>query len=545
MPLFNGIYLYYYSFTDLMEGHMAVIKHKGKLISAVLNNQFIKMMEVTKAGKQIHVHRAVTIPTPIGTVNDGVLTDINKIAAAMQQAMKDKGFTATSIVFSVSSTKIATKEVIIPAIKESKIEKLVEANAPEYFPVNIQDYIIEYSILEKIDDEGVQKFKLMVAALNSSTAQSYYELAKILGYNLLYLDYTGNSAYQLVRHQITSDVNLVVEIENDGTVVNIFKNNVLKLQRIVPYGKSLIIDAIKQEYNLEYKEALVKLQEESLLHSEFDGDEITESIRYLVGNINRIMDYYTSRNKGDEIAKAYILGNATTIKGFNELLSNEIKKEVTNIIKLNNIVCDKKTKFEKRRLNSYLNNLGALIEPVNFRPKDLVAKESNKEEFKTLKLVLAVAVIASIFLISYPLARKFILDKRVSELKTSIKNKSEIVEIVDNYYGAKDKYLDAKAFSSLTTNNDDCLESLITCLEKELPSDVVIDNLTINSGKATITGSAGSKLSVAKTISQLSAISGLTEVDVPSIQESKDSTDTIVVTFSLSFSFNNVTVDEN
>ena len=518
---------------------MSGIKYKGKLISAVLNNEFIKMMEVTKTSKQIIVHRAVTIPTPKGCVNDGVLNDCDELALRMKEAFKEKGFTSNNICFSVSSTKIATKEVVIPNINPKKIAKLVETNAPDYFPVNINDHIVEYSVIDKINEDGNDKLKIMVAALNDETAKSYYELASKLGMNLLYLDYTGNSAYQLVRHQLDDNVNLVVEIENDGSVVNIFKNNVLKLQRMVPYGKSLLVDAVMSEYKLDYRAALTKLQNEEVLHTEFDGDEVTESIRYLIGNINRIMDYYTSRNKGDEIARAYVLGNATTIKGFNELLSNEIRKEVTNIIDLNNVVCDKKTGFEKRRLHSYLNNVGALIEPVNFIPEEFSNKESSKESFRTYKLLLTGAIFVSLVFIVYPILRGFFLEKTIDDLNTQIKNKKEIVNVVNDYYDAKDAYLDAVSFKSLTVNNNDKLGDLITSLEEKIPVDVNIESMSNLNGNVSISGKASSKESVAKLIKQLNSIKGVSNVVVPSIQESKDSTDTTYVTFSLTFSFAN------
>lgn len=516
---------------------MAFVRVRGKLISVVLNNEFIKMMEVLVRGKQIHVYRAVTIPTPKGCVNDGILTNVELIAKTMQKAMLEKGFQSSNIVFSVSSTKIATKEIVIPNLPPKKQEKLIESNASEYFPVDINEHIVRYTVIDRFFDEGTAKLKLMLAALNKETAKNYYELAKILGLNLLYLDYTGNSAYQLVRHQINGDVNLVVEIENDGTVVNIFKNNVLKLQRLVPYGKSLLVDAVMEEFNLNYEAALIKLQNEELLHSEFDGDEITESVRYLIGNINRIMDYYTSRNKGDEIAKAYVLGNAITIKGFNELLSNEIKKEVTNIIDLNNVSCDKKEGFEKRRLNSYLNNIGALIEPVNFLSKDLDNKEQAKDDLKLYKSILLFSAIAALILAVYSLTKNFYLVQKRDSLNKQISQKSEITQIVNAYYEAKDAYLDANSFKSLTINNDDYLEDLIKVLEENLPSDIVIESMTVSSGNVTISASASSKLSVAAMITKLEEIDAITDIDLPSISETKNSLDLAEISFSLSFSF--------
>lgn len=43
---------------------MAAVKAKGKLVSIVINNEYIKICEITKTGKNVIVHKTVTIPTP-------------------------------------------------------------------------------------------------------------------------------------------------------------------------------------------------------------------------------------------------------------------------------------------------------------------------------------------------------------------------------------------------------------------------------------------------------------------------------------------------
>ena len=70
--------------------------------------------------------------------------------------------------FSISSPRLATKEVLIPNVKANKIEKIVQANATEYFPVNMDEYIIQHTVLQEIEDQGQKKLKIMVAAVPST-----------------------------------------------------------------------------------------------------------------------------------------------------------------------------------------------------------------------------------------------------------------------------------------------------------------------------------------------------------------------------------------
>ena len=523
---------------------MAASKAKGKLVSIVINNEYIKICEITKSGKNSVVHKTVTIPAPEDCYVDGVIEQTDVLAKAIKVVMDEHRFNANNVAFSISSPRLATKEVLIPNVKANKIDKLVQANATEYFPVNMDEYIIQYTVLEKVEDQGQEKIKLMVAAVPSEVVESYYGLVKALGLKVAFVDYAGNSTYQIMKQQIGPEVSLVIQVENDGTVINIFKDNVLQLQRNVPYGKSMLVNAVMEKYGLKYEAATTKLQNETLLHSRFDGDEVTESLRYMASNINRVIDYYVSRNRLS-IQKAYLIGHSTSIKGFATLLSNELNMPIEKVERLKNIALDKKAYVEEATLTSYVTNLGAVIDPVDFVPKRMIDSGVKKENTKTLVIALAGAVVVAAALVLVPLGRVVVLNAEISKLNKSIDKLSSINDIVNEYYAAKDENNDIKTFAALTADSDDSLQDFVDYLEKNMPSDVVISSFNITSGAVSISGKAGSKASVAKFIQQLQKSPSVINVDVPTISESKDNAGSVEATFSLTCTFIGTTSADN
>ena len=218
-----------------------------------------------------------------------------------------------------------------------------------------------------------------------------------------------------MKQQIGPEVSLVIQVENDGTVINIFKDNVLQLQRNVPYGKSMLVNAVMEKYGLKYEAATAKLQNETLLHSRFDGDEVTESLRYMASNINRVIDYYVSRNR-ISIQKAYLIGHSTSIKGFATLLSNELNMPIEKVERLKNIALDKKAYVEEATLTSYVTNLGAVIDPVDFIPKRLIESGARKENTKTLIVGFVGALAVSALLVLIPLVQVVALNAEIGSL---------------------------------------------------------------------------------------------------------------------------------
>lgn len=515
---------------------MAAVKAKGKLVSIVINNEYIKICEITKSGKNVTVHKTVTIPTPDECYEDGVLENIPDLAKAIKGIMDEHRFSSNNIAFSISSPRLATKEVLIPNVKGDKIAKIVQANATEYFPVNMDEYIIQHTFLEKVEDQGQEKIKLMVAAVPSEVAESYYNLAKTLGLKVAFIDYAGNSTYQIMKQQIGPEVSLVIQVENDGTVINIFKENVLQLQRMVPYGKSMLVNAVMDKYGLKYEAATAKLQNETLLHSRFDGDEVTESLRYMASNINRVIDYFVSRSRVS-IQKAYLIGHSTSIKGFATLLSNELNMPIEKVERLKNIAMDKKAYVEEATLTSYVTNLGAVIDPVDFVPKRMVEAGTKKENTKMIITGFFGAVAVSALLIVIPLVQIVALNAQIGTLNKDVNKLSDVNGIVNEYYLAKDKYNDLSAFASLTSDSDDSLQNFVSYLEKNMPSDVTVTNFNVTSGTVSISGKSKSKDSIAKFIQQLQKSSAISNVDVPSITETKSNTGAVEASFSISCVF--------
>lgn len=515
---------------------MAAYKAKGKLISIVINNEYIKICEITKSGKSITVHKTVTIPTPEACYEDGVLEKVEDLSKAIKVVLDEHRFSSNNVVFSISSPRLATKEVLIPNVKDNKIDKIVQANATEYFPVNMDEYILKYTFLQKVEDQGQEKIKLMVAAVPSEVVESYYELAKSLGLKVAFVDYAGNSTYQIMKQQIGPEVSLVIQVENDSTVINIFKDNVLQLQRMVPYGKSMLVNAVMEKYGLKYDAATAKLQAETLLHSRFDGDEVTESLRYMASNINRVIDYYVSRNR-ISIQESYLIGHSTTIKGFATLLSNELNMPIKKVESLKNITLDRKAYVEEATLTSYVTNLGAVIEPVDFIPKRMQEVGAKKENTKTIIVGFIGAIVVAALLVLIPLVQVVALKAQIGSLNKNISKLSSVNDIVNKYYEAKDQYNDVLAFAVLTADSDDSLQDFVEYLEKNVPSDVVISSFNVNSGAVSISGKAGSKASVAKLIQQLEKNPAILNVDVTTITEAKDNVGTIEASFSLSCTF--------
>lgn len=521
-----------------------VSNQKNRFLTINFNNEFIKVSEVSKTSKNLMVHKVFSMPTPARAYRDGVIRDRNAIAKELTIALQKNGILTTNVIFTVSSSKIATKEVIIPFVNKKKMASIIKMNATEYFPVNIDEYIIESSIIEVIenpDNKKDKKLKLLVTAAPDKMIEEYYDFASTMGLKIIAIDYLGNSTLQLLKLQSDVDTSIMIQIENDSTIISVFDKNVLQLQRTVPYGKSMIVNAVMEKRRIfNYDVALDILQKEQLIHTDFDGDEITESLRFLVGNVSRIMDYQVSRNSNKPIEKAYIVGNATYIIGLEELFANSLNAPVESISFLKGVEADKHTYVEETTLTAYIANIGAVISPINFTPKSLstpAAKSSSGGN--EMKIVLVGAIVAAAFLIIIPYVQMVMARNDMDEAKERLDAIASIEEVMAEYRTAQSEYEDVNSFRVMTVNNNDVLIEFLINLESYLPSSVRVDEIEIVDGNVSISGYAENKYSVAKAVMQLKAIDNVYDVFDYKISEEVDGNGIVTLEYTMALSFVN------
>ena len=138
----------------------------NKVLTIDITNESITIIEVTPSmKKQTDIHNALIFETPEDAYEDGTIKDVERIAGAIREQLNAKGITNKNVIFLLTSTRVVNREVLIPEVKENKIRGIINANASEYFPVNIEDYVVSHSVLEHVTGEDKTKqIKLMVVA---------------------------------------------------------------------------------------------------------------------------------------------------------------------------------------------------------------------------------------------------------------------------------------------------------------------------------------------------------------------------------------------
>ena len=119
----------------------------AKVLSIEIGSAAIHMCEVDYKAKNPRVYKHVTIRTPEGMLKDDVIETDESFVSTIKEALAANKIHVKQIVFTMGSTKIASREVTIPYVKENRIADVIRSNASDYFPVDLDQYELAHSVV--------------------------------------------------------------------------------------------------------------------------------------------------------------------------------------------------------------------------------------------------------------------------------------------------------------------------------------------------------------------------------------------------------------
>lgn len=492
-----------------------------KIVGIEIGSSKIRICEEDYKTKNPKVYCSVSIKTPQGTVNDGLLRVDEMLIGTIKTALQENKIRTKQIIFSVNSTKIANREVVIPFVKENKVKDLIKANASDYFPVDLDQYEIGHSIVSTLENEnGTKQYKVLVYAVPKTMVTSYFQLAQALGCNVVALDYSGNSIYQIIRRHCDTGVQMLVKVDESSTIVTILQDQVVALQRTVAYGVEDAIFAMMEMPEFQkpdYEEAVRNFKARECLN-----DELAQSLSYLVSGISRVVDYF-SRNNGAVIEKAYLSGFGGDFIGLAELLSNAIEIPLEPLREIKGLQLEKY--FKEKGFGEFLTCIGASLAPLGFMSEQDKDKKSlellpdEKDRFRVAVLFSVAAFIgAAVLAVTSYISLKSARDEN-ARLNNRITELAEAENIYKEYLQQKYTFEKLTFFESntVTLNND--LVAFIEEMQQKMPAslNVLAFNADINGVSLSVT--VADKKEAAKLVQEFRTFESVAGVEVTSMTD--------------------------
>lgn len=554
---------------NVNEGEEKVAK---KVISIETGIQWTKVALVDYRKKNPPVHEAFAFRTPEHAVEDGYIRDKDSLARALKEELVRRQIVEKDVVFTLSSSKVVTREVMIPYVKDNKIKGIIDAQSRDYFPMDISGYTISYSKMDVVEDDGKKQLKLLLVAIPDNLLGNYVSFAQLAGLKVETFDYIGNGCIQLMCDSFVDNA-MIIQLEEQATVISILENKKLAFQRVTPYGYGATISAVVDHPILgidDEEKAFDFLLEHNVIFNKpsmpDNGDpaqqainqtqadeayeDLAESLRYHLRIANTALDYYQNQVKKEFVGNVYLVGDGSRFAGIHKLFAQELplplqKIDFAKVIDLRNQngVNDQKKAGKKKHQDytdpvleessntrqpraatpvGFLSVIGAAVHPLDAKPKEMQAADSKKNDLHTAYVLLAGSLLLSLLLILGSSVRQLIAHSEHRHLTDQLESLAYVQQTYDESSSVQQEEQVYVTIDDATKTKNEQLLPLIEQLEAELPSAIKVTSMQTDDNLITLNMTADRKITVGQMLLNFQNVTLLTDPSIPSMSEQTD-----------------------
>lgn len=544
----------------------------NRVLSIEIGNSFTKICEIDYKVKKPKVYKVLTVETPEGVVVDGMLQPTQEYADRMVSALGTNGIRTKRVIFTISSTRVASREVQIPNVKANKIEALVKTNANDYFPVDLTQYEIGHYLAGGLTEEG--KLRVMALAVPKALLNSYYQLAQMCGWEVECFDYSSNSLYQILRDEKSEKVTMMIKIDENNTIVTVLSAGKVLLQRTVAYGvqdaietmiasgayavndpmsaverfqKKTCLNRVLHQGDKVWEENAGRWEDEDAGNVEVTAarQKITASLEPLIVGVSRVIDFYDSRNGDTPIERTYVTGLGGSFSGMSKLFTNCLERKVHTLSDMDDKIGMSKA-IRSTRPAAYISCLGAVLAPVGLidksqqKAKGMTVVSGTNYTFVSVA-VLVLGVILSIAMAVTSLTRYFGTVAENVALQARVEELQPAQAVYNEYLSAAAQYDKYKYLYEYTENPNENLVEFINELEQILPDSFYTDSFSSDQTGISMTVNVEGKAAAARTILNIRNMESIEDVQISNITDNQDEMGGSWVMFSMTGTYRELT----
>ncbi len=517
----------------------------SKILSIEIDNRNVKILEGSKKGSSIVVHKNIYLDLEPNSIDDGKITDMSSVAGIIQKVLTDNKIKTKNAVFTINTNSIITRTVELPILKsKSQTMSMIKNELDQLLSVDLEEYKLIYKTMAKTDGE-TNNCKYIVYGLPIIIYNDYIELSLKLKLVMSALDLSFNSLDKIYDNKITINGNSLkenaatafIDFEYKNISFSVVNDGKIDFSRMSSNGINDIVRSFVTVHNLTQEMALSSIGEISLVGEFEDLSDISkmgiveDSIGIWIDEFRRYIRYYNSNNKDKKIEKIFIYGSFANIDWLEQYLESHLNIEVEIIKKVSGVILkDVNLDFD---IKSYFNSFLALYinkKDINFLTDK---KNEHKSKFNAGIFVMVVTVIAALtvsyYLYSY-MVRQTALEKELQTINKFMQSEENIqqnseAESLKSKSVLLEKYKQELEKLQQSISNEDAITSIMfEQVAKALPFGTKINSMAIDNQSIQLQCSSNSKLEVAQLEKNLKNIEFINYVYIPAVVEGADDT---------------------
>lgn len=292
----------------------------NKVVGLVIDDRSLEVVELKKSGTRARVLNFGRKILPRGLVINGVLQNAPALSTILMSALaeaKPQSIKTRKIVFTLPENQSYFLATNLPPHEEGDTDKLVKEIVTENFPLDSQDLVFDYELIQK--SKQVTEIFLSAGSQKVLAAWQDFFLA-----NDLEVDIFDTEFFALARDLALLDPKLPVCLIDIGAIktnLAIWQNGIIYYSATLGVGGNFFTKAIADKFKLTMVTAERKKMQLGLNQQIFPL--ISKQLRAVANEAESAINYYQD-NYGVGVKEVVLLGGSSRLKGLTEFFQEAL-----------------------------------------------------------------------------------------------------------------------------------------------------------------------------------------------------------------------------
>ena len=421
-------------------------------------------------GNKNKIYETHTIELENGDCKDGNVRDKDSIVKLLNDYLDVNGRDVKNVSFVLRGSDIITRYIEVPILKNDALIEAVNFEFKQFIP-DIDDYYMNYEIVEKINTKEKKAYKILLVAATKEKINPIIEIAEEIGKELEVIDILSNSLARVLKssdHIASEESTGIFYFGADSSTLGIIEGNVLKFERNLPFG-------IKNIFNEVYEEAAVTALDSKQVTNVFENNQqLMMNFENLLASVNNTVRYYNSEKTNKPVTNFIIICADMIMTNMEKYLEKYF--ELPCILVKDPSDLGLKLKF-KDNFPKYISSYGLLLRGndnklLNLSPKTIKKEKDKANIDKVLVRVPILILIAIIAIVTPFLVINKIITKEIANIDADIARYNEIVvknQQLQSEISKMEYFINRiKDIDNSTSNTSEIISKLNTYVPKEI-----------------------------------------------------------------------------
>ncbi len=264
-------------------------------------------------------------------VGEAVKPSPETLGSALEDILKEAKVTTSAAGVSIPLSASLINIIDLPPISDdNKLKEVVPIEARKYLPVDPEEVLMDWDIINKADSHEDNPPRALVVAIHKEAIERYQQALESSDLDVSFFEI---EIFSTIRSTLDRGIEpiLVVDLGAESTKVYIIEHGVVRGSHNINQGGQDITKSVASSLDVDFETA-EKIKREKGLNGEGEDAETVQKnahkvLDHLFSRTREIVvDYQKKNNK--VVNEAVLTGGGSILKGVEELASEELDAEV-------------------------------------------------------------------------------------------------------------------------------------------------------------------------------------------------------------------------